>query len=381
MTNQPTPLNTGSFSNYQKRVITDYAALLDPSEAPFVEAIGGLDGGSSKFNFINRGIKFEWLEDTLSPLVGALAASADGTTTVVTVADGNMFQPGHILKVDNEYMWVKSQNGAALTVTRGFGGTTTATHSSTAVTEIIGQARLEGAESDSMGFTNFTNNYNYTQIFQREIKLTNSAPYVDVYGFTDPYEYQAAKIMPEMMRLVEKALQYGKRSTDTGNLTDTPRTMGGFEQFVTSNISSTNTVLSQSLIESTLKMAYDKGASGDFIAIINPTDYQWVKSLYDSKDFIQFGPEQTRVGMLPTQLVTAFGNVSFVLDRWQQLHKIFFIKPENLGFITLRPWTLVDIPATGDYTRKGLVGEFSFALKLEKSMAILKNFTVPSGGI
>ena len=33
----------------QKRVITDYITLIDPADAPFVEAMGGLDGGAKKF--------------------------------------------------------------------------------------------------------------------------------------------------------------------------------------------------------------------------------------------------------------------------------------------------------------------------------------------
>jgi len=36
-----------------KRVITDVISLIDPSDAPFINAIGGLDGASSKFRFVN----------------------------------------------------------------------------------------------------------------------------------------------------------------------------------------------------------------------------------------------------------------------------------------------------------------------------------------
>lgn len=381
MANQAPPIWTNSHSAYQKRVITDYVAMLDPSDAPFVEAIGGLDGASGKFKFTASGIKYEWIEDTLSPLSvssGETAAIAS-TATSVTLAAGNVnaLEPGHILKVDSEYLWVSAVGTSAITVTRAFGGTSAATHASNSVLEIIGQARLEGAESVPMGFTNLTNNWNYSQIFHKEIKLTGSAPLVEVYGITDPYEYQAAKSLPEMMRLIEKTLQYGKRATTNADaLTTSPRTMGGVDEFLNASKSNVKTAQATALtvtdIENTLKMAYEDGSSGQFTAIINPTDFQRITALYNNSSFIRYPPEQTRVGMVPATIVTPFGNVDFVLDRWQKANYIYFIKPENMGMLTLRPWQIEDLAKGGDYERKQLVGEFGFAVKLPKSMAVLQ---------
>lgn len=381
MANQAPPIWTNSHSTYQKRVITDYVAMLDPSDAPFVEAIGGLDGASGKFKFTASGIKYEWLEDTLSPLSvshGETTAIASTATSVTLAAgDVNALEPGHILKVDSEYLWVSAVGTSAITVTRAFGGTSAATHASNSVLEIIGQARLEGAESVPMGFTNLTNDWNYSQIFHKEIKLTGSAPLVEVYGITDPYEYQAAKSLPEMMRLIEKTLQYGKRATTNVNaLTTSPRTMGGVDEFLSATKSNVKTAQASALtvadIENTLKMAYEDGSSGQFTAIINPTDFQRITTLYNNSSFIRYPPEQTRVGMVPATIVTPFGEVSFVLDRWQKANYIYFIKPENMGMLTLRPWQIEDLAKGGDYERKQLVGEFGFAVKLPKSMAVLQ---------
>ena len=375
MANLAPPLNTGTYRNpnYTKRVITDYVAMLDPSDAPFVEAIGGLDGASSKFKFTASGIKCEWLEDTLAPLVGALtAAVTDASVTTLGVADGNMFQPGHVLKIGDELVWVSNVSGTTLTITRGFGGTTAAAHTVGALINIVSEARLEGAVSSDLGFTNFTSDYNYSQIFERKIKLTGSAPIQDVYGFVDPYEYQAAKLMPEMMRLIELTLQEGKRTGDVEHPTTVPRAMGGVDVFLTTNITTAAvTTLSITNIENAIKLAYEDGASGQFTAIINPTDFQRITALYNNSSFIRFPPEQTRVGMVPATIVTPFGNVDFVVDRWQKVNKIYFIKPENMGMITLRPWQIKDLPADGDFTANELIGEFSFAVKLPKSMAVL----------
>jgi hypothetical protein len=40
--------------------------------------------------------------------------------------------------------------------------------------------------------------------------------------------------------------------------------------------------------------------------------------------------------------------------------------------LTLRPWQIEDLAKGGDYERKQLVGEFGFAVKLPKSMAVLQ---------
>ena len=63
------PLSSYSDTTPQKRVITDVIALIDPSDAPAVLALGGLDGAASKFRFVNwPSTTVEWLEDSLADL-------------------------------------------------------------------------------------------------------------------------------------------------------------------------------------------------------------------------------------------------------------------------------------------------------------------------
>ncbi len=169
------PVTTYSDTTPQKRVITDVISLIDPSDAPAIDALGGLDGASGKFRFVNeQGTNPEWLEDTLGALTDTMAASTTSTGTSLTVTDGSNFQVGHIIRIDSEDIWVSAVSTNTLTVTRNFGGTA-ATHSSTDTITIIGMARLEGAESTSIGLTDRTSNSNYTQILHKEIKVTLQA--------------------------------------------------------------------------------------------------------------------------------------------------------------------------------------------------------------
>jgi len=96
-----------------------------------------------------------------------------------------------------------------------------------------------------------------------------------------------------------------------------------------------------------------------------------LKSKYDSSSFVRYAPEQNRFGTLVDKIVTPFGDVTFVIDRWQRSDLIPFLNLDNVGMITLRPWQVEDLAKTGDYDRTQLVGEFSFCLRLDKSHAML----------
>lgn len=375
MANVAPPYSTYVNTAENKRVITDYIALLDPSDAPFIEAIGGLDGAASKFRFTNQGTMVEWIEDTLAPLTGALSigtAATVSTATALTVADANMVQPGHILLIGSELLWVSANDSGAITVTRGLGGTTAATLATNAAFTIVGMARLEGDDSDPIGYTDLSTNSNYTQIFHKEIKQTGTAPYQDRWGMTDQMQYESAKSIPEMMRLIERTLQYGKRSAGS---TTTPRMMGGYQEFITTNKASGNGISVASAcvaaIEDAVELIYNAGGAGDFLAVVNPATYQLIKNAYDSSAYVRYAPEQNRFGTLVDKIVTPFGNVSFVIDRWQLSNLIPIMKLDNVGMLTLRPWQVEDLAKTGDAEKKQLIGEFTFCMKLEKSHALL----------
>lgn len=361
----------------QKRIVEDYIAMLDPSDAPLVDLIGGLDGGSSKFQFTGKGKVVEWLEDTLAPLTGAMSVTGNGSTvattsvTALTVADGNMLQPGHILLVGSELMWVSevTPSSGAITVTRAIAGTSVASFASTAAFSVVGMARLEGDDSDSIGYTDVTGNSNYTQIFHKELKLTGTAMAIDEYGYSDPYQYQAAKSIPEMMRLIERALFYQK-SGSAGSST-TPRYMGGLQAFISTDNYASGATLSVAKIEDTVELAYNAGGGGDYVALVAPSTYQVVKNLYDSSAFVRYAPEQSTFGTLVDKIITPFGNVTFVIDRWCPSTLIPILKTENVGMVTLRPWQVEDLAKSGDYEKTQLVGEFTLAMRLAKSHALL----------
>ena len=371
MASLTSPLTTYSDTTPQKRIITDVISLIDPSDMPAIDALGGFDGASSKFRFVNgKGKTIEWLEDTLISLTGALNGSITSNVTTITLSDGDNFQEGHILQVDSERMWVSAVNNSTevLTVTRAFGGTTGATHADSASVTIVGMARLEGADSDDIAFTDRTVGSNYTQIFHSEVKVSRSQNQISQYGIAEEMAYQENKVIPSLTRLLERQFYYG--TTSAAGSATTPRMMGGYQAFVTDNKVSGAT-LAQSQFENAVKAAYSDGGSGPWSAFVSPTNFQKIKNFYDSSVFLRVDRTENTVGMVVEQILTPYGMVNLVLDRWAKDSEIAIIDPKHAGFVTFYPFTAEPLAKSGDYERSEVVGEFSLAIRQDKAHAML----------
>lgn len=366
------PLTSYSDTTPHKRVITDVISMIDPSDAPAVEALGGLNGADGKFRFVNgNGKVVEWLEDTLISLSGALNGSITSTATTITMSDGDNFQEGHILLIDSEYMWVSAVNNATevVTVTRAFQGSS-ASHADSATVTVVGMARLEGADSDDIAFTDRTTNSNYTQILHQEVKVTRTQQQISQYGISDEMAYQGNKAVPSLMRLLERHF-YHNTTAKAGSAT-TPRAMGGYQAFVTDNKVSGST-LAQSQFENAVKAAYQDGGSGPWIALCSPDNLQKVKNFYDSSNFLRVDRTEGTVGMVIERVLTPYGSVDLVLDRWAKSTEIPLIDPNEAGFLTLYPFTQEPLAKSGDWEKSEVVGEFTLCIRQDKAHAMLTN--------
>ena len=361
------PLTSYSDATPQKRTITPDISLIEPHDRPMLSAIGGLDGASSKFRLVNKSItKVEWLEDELFALSGSLAASIATDTTSVSVADGTIFQEGDILQVDSEYIWVSDVSGDTLTVTRNYGGTL-ATHADAATLTLVGQARLEGDESDDRGFVDRTAPYNYTQIFHHEIKVARTQNQLAQYGIAREFDYQAEKAVPGLIRLIERTLFHGQRKAGSAT---TPRAMGGFGTFVTDNTAS-GASLSQAAFENAAKAAYRDGGMGPWLAPLSPDNIQKVKNFYDNTSYLRVEPSQSIVGMDIEAVRTPFGQIELIPDRWAPDDTIYLIDPKHAGMMTYYPFTQEPLAKGGDYEKGVVVGEFTLLVRHDKAHAKL----------
>lgn len=364
------PLTTYSDTTPQKRVITDVISMIDPSDTAAIDSLGGLDGASGKFRFVNgKSTTVEWLEDTLAPLTETLNGSIATNTTAVTVDDASVFQPGFVVLIDSEYMWISAVNTSSevITVTRNFGGTQ-ATHADAATVEIVTEARLEGDDSDPLAFTDRTVGSNYTQIYHQEVKVTRTQNQIDQYGIANEFDYQTGKAVSHLARLMEKALYHGQRKSGSAT---TPRAYGGFATFITDNTVNAGGALVQADFDDATEAAFGDGGTGPWNAYLSPANMQVVKNLLDSSSYLRYGRDETGIGMRVEKIVTPFGDVNLILDRWSPSAKTYLVDQNHAGMLTFHPFMFEPLAKDGDYEKAEVVGEFTLCIRQDKAHAVI----------
>jgi hypothetical protein len=368
---------TYSDTTPQMRVISDVINIIDPRDTPFIAAIGGLDGARSKFKIKENGFMIEILEDELDAMTGAVANGTVAITTNATnwtVADASIFQEGHAILIDAEYMVVSAVDVTLNTITvgaRNYGGTN-ATHATNAAIEITGMARLEGADADYGPIMDITAPYNYTSIFQKGLNISGTQQKISQYGITDEYEYQSLKALPSLLRLVEKACFHGIRQAGSAAL---PRSFGGLATFITDNTVNAGDTIAKSDVDNAMEAVYLDGGNPD-ILVINPSPARDIKDLIDTSSFVKLAYENSQIGMQPVQrFVTQYGALQIIMSRFCPVSLAFACDSRKIGLYSLRPFAWHELAVSGDSKKGEVIGEFSLMVANDKSHAKIYGIT------
>ena len=368
-----------------KRAIADVISMIDWTEAPLLNKLGL--NNESKFRLVNwPSTKVEWIEDEMSPRSGTLneLLTAGETDMDVQPGEGAYLKTGDIIKVELELMYVSSVATDTATVVRGFGGTSDVEHADDTPWEIVTVARLEGADFTTGHTTTVTTPYNHTQILEEAIKVTGSEQVNQKYGITDTMAYHLAKIIGggdigsktkagKLPILLEKSFFHGRRAAGSAS---TARAMGGFNQYVTTNVTNLSSAsLTRKHIEDKMQACFEAGGSPDTI-ICGAWARRKISSFYEGS--IRTERSEQRGGSSITTIVTDFGELEVMYDKWCPNNEMYIIQPEKMGWLTYRPFDVGDRASVGDYTVKDVVGEFSFALTNEKAHARLYGFSTTS---
>lgn len=359
------PFTTYSDTAPQKKAVTDVIKMIDPTDAPLIERLGGLDGAAGKFRFSAwPSTNPQWLTDNMPGLTATLqVATIASNATSATVSDGSIFQPGHIVMMDAQLFWISAISGDVLTFA-SLGGTA-ASHATGISVEIIGMARLEGDDSDAVGMVARSTASNYTQIFHQEVKATRTQAKIAQWGISNEFDYQAAKVVPNLMRIMEKHIL--RNSVISAGSASAPRVMGGIPAYNTSN-STAGTTLTKTMFENAVKLAYDDGGSGPWVAPLSSANLQKVQGFYESSSYLRIDRTESVIGMpRPTKILTPFGEVEPLLDRWAVDATIEIIDPNHAGLITFDPFVQEPLAQTGDSIKGQVVGEFSFCFRLPEA--------------
>lgn len=359
----------------QARVISDVIQMIDPRDTPLVSRLG-LDGARTKFNIQLNGYKIELLEDELDPLEttannGDTIGAAD---TSFEVADASVFQDGHVILVDAEYMVVKSANAQTNEIevySRSYGGTN-ATHAEDAPIQIVGMARLEGDDADYGPIVGVTAPFNYTSIFQKAVQVSGTQQVISQYGIEDEFLYQANKAVPHLLRLVERAAFHGIRSVGSASA---PRSMGGLGTFITSNTLDAAGAIAKADVDVLMEEIIMNGGYPDLL-VMNPRVANDLRALLDSSSFVRVSQDENKLGLEAIERVmTQYGELELVMDRWCPTHTAYILESGKVGFYTLRDFEVKDLARSGDSVKGEVVGEVSLLLANDKAHGKITGIT------
>ena len=376
---------TGMRSTYTqttniKRGIAPLIDMIDWVEAPLLRLLG-VNGGS-KFNILDLGTKIEWQQDTMSPSSDLINEALDNSETAVDVVNGAYFRVGHVVKVDSELMNVTAVSSNTLTVTRGASGSTAATHTDQTPIYIHGIAKLEGADAVTGHTTTTTLPYNYSQIFEEAVKVSRSEQRNPKYGITDTLSRHIAKLIGggegigtkgkagTMAIMLEKTFWHGMRYIGTDAI---PRTMDGFNAIVTTNVlNAAGDPLTRKMIEDKMQACYLAGGSPETI-LCGAWAQRKLSSFYEK--YITTERSEERGGYKIKTLETDFGDLEIVFSKHAPTDELSIIEKDKMGWVELRPFDVVDLPSSGDYDWKDVIGEYSFVCKTETAHARIHSFS------
>ncbi|MEA3272429.1 MAG: DUF5309 family protein [Patescibacteria group bacterium] len=230
---------------------TPASGILKPSRADIVHQIAYMDAPflamfmnpSPKGTKRDKAVKFTkhyWnempLKNARDKVHTALAASA--TTLYTSEEHTHYIANKSYITVDDEVMKVTavgaySSGKRALTVTRAQLSTSDVAHKAGA-NILIANHWSEGDTSNTDYLTNAgTEDYNYTEIFREDFKITGTAKAVETYTEETEIKKQILWALPQLIQQLETALARPSSRSDDGAGS---RWMGGFPSFVTSSM-------------------------------------------------------------------------------------------------------------------------------------------------
>jgi hypothetical protein len=299
------------------RSVDEQIALLEPNEAPLITILTL----ASKMRKGAGSTKVEHFEDAYVPQWGATdnaGYAADATT--INVADGTLFAPGDVILIPKavnsatapELMRVTAVSTNALTVVRGFAGSTAAIIAA-AVTpiRILGSAIEENGAKVTSKTTTKLAKYNYMQIFRTAFEVSRTAMQTAAYGApAGEWNNELKKRLIEHKREMNSAFLFGKATATTAGGKPL-RTCDGLNSIVSSNVYDGGGTLTEKAFDAFLEMSFRYGSRtkiGVFAPRIMRAVHAWGKSK------LHLATETTAYGMKLVRVLTPFGELMLMND-------------------------------------------------------------------
>lgn len=196
---------TYDFQN-QKRDLSDILSTVVAQDSRIIQLFPVRGAAKSR--------KHEWLEDQISGDRCTVNGAVSESKVPMSAGDLAKLAVGTLFHVDDDAALFKvtaidtSANKA--TVTRvGANGSETSMPSNGDVLVLVSTPMPEGSTSGENKIHQSGVEYNYTQIFRKEVELSDTAIKIDVYGIENSIQYQTALRMGDFVRDLNQVALFG----------------------------------------------------------------------------------------------------------------------------------------------------------------------------
>ena len=371
--------NPGTQQSYDLKVgikldVEDVIWLISPFDVPLQGAMGA-DNRTSLSEGPAFETKVEWLDESLLTPKTTLAASVASTATVIYCATGTgiYFQTGDLIYVDGETINVTGYGTTAdsLVVTRGFGSSSSVAFATGDYLLGVGSALAEGSDPPAARAQDRVDRFNYTQIFGPiAITVSGTEQAVVKFGLTGTeFDHQIANRMKESFISIEQALIYGVPYVGTATV---GRSMGGMLNYISTNLDTTTTTMSDSALLTQMQACFDAGGYPDRLLV--GSKQKRVISGLDSTN-IRYDQTTNVRGQVVDFYDSDYGRVSVILDRWVKTNNAILFERDQAQICTLRPLQFEMLAKTGDSEKGQIVGEKTMRFRMQTHAAAFNALT------
>lgn len=364
----------GTFQTYDLNVgikldVENIIRLISPFDVPLQGGYGA-DGLTALSHDQVFEKKVEWLDEVLLTPKTTLGAQVTLTTaTYIAVATGTgiYFQTGDVIQCDSEQMNVTAYGSTAdtLIVTRGF-NSTTATTMATGDTVIgLGSALAEGSAPPNARSVDRVDRVNYTQIFGPiAVTVSGTEQVVQKFGLVGTeFDHQLANRVKELNIGVEYALINGISSAGSATV---GRTMGGIASFISTNVDSSTTSMTDTALLAQLQNCFDNGGTPDRLVV--GSKQKRVISGLDSSN-IRYQQQTNTRGQKIDFYDSDYGRITVVLNRWCLVNQAFLFGRDQATISVLRPTQFEMLAKTGDSVNGQVLCEKTLKFRVQSHAA------------
>lgn len=228
--------------------------------------------------------KHEWVELQLVPELGYVSGAHTDAVTTLNLADATGFVDDMILAFEgtDEVMKVTAVVANALTVVRGYGGSTPAALTDAMLIRVVSRPRPEGSNPDPKANSVPVVGYNYTEIFDDTFMVTNTAINTAMGGISNLVDTNLMQSLLKVQRRINTAAIYGRRVQRTGG---EKGTMGGILQLVTNRINAAGAALTATALNDGVEAIFKSGGAPTAI-ICNTNQARRITALHAAQMFV-----------------------------------------------------------------------------------------------